>query len=190
MATEILRPNAAGDVTLTTGQFPDSTFHYDKVNEAVADEDETYVYDIDGSAAYRDLYHLPAHSGSGTINFIKVYARCREVSEEGYATIYIKTGGTEYNSAAMPVTVSYANYSHQWNDNPQTEVAWTWDNIDALQIGIGIPNAAAVQARCTQVWVEIDYTPVGWTGKISGVTNPAKIMGVLVANIKSVKGVE
>lgn len=37
----------------------------------------------------------------------------------------------------------------------------------------------------------IDYTPPpGWTGKISGVTNPAKIMGVDVANIKSVKGVE
>lgn len=32
-------------------------------------------------------------------------------------------------------------------------------------------------------------TPVGWTGKISGVTNPAKIMGVDVANIAKVKGV-
>lgn len=31
--------------------------------------------------------------------------------------------------------------------------------------------------------------PVGWTGKISGVTNPAKIMGVEVANIAKVKGV-
>lgn len=32
-------------------------------------------------------------------------------------------------------------------------------------------------------------TPPGWTGKISGVTNPAKIMGVEVANIAKVKGV-
>ncbi|GAH95247.1 unnamed protein product, partial [marine sediment metagenome] len=31
--------------------------------------------------------------------------------------------------------------------------------------------------------------PCGWTGKISGVTNPAKIMGVDVANIAKVKGV-
>lgn len=30
---------------------------------------------------------------------------------------------------------------------------------------------------------------VGWTGKVSGVTNPAKIMGVDVANIAKVKGV-
>lgn len=39
--------------------------------------------------------------------------------------------------------------------------------------------------------LEITYTipPPGWTGKISGVTNPAKIMGVDVANIAKVKGV-
>jgi len=35
----------------------------------------------------------------------------------------------------------------------------------------------------------IEEVPVGWTGKISGVTNPAKIMGVDVANIAKVKGV-
>lgn len=35
------------------------------------------------------------------------------------------------------------------------------------------------------------YFPVpGWTGKISGVTNPAKIMGIDVADIAKVKGVE
>lgn len=31
--------------------------------------------------------------------------------------------------------------------------------------------------------------PAGWTGKISGVTNPAKIMGVAVGSIAKVKGV-
>ncbi|MBA7586770.1 hypothetical protein ES708_28775 [subsurface metagenome] len=32
-------------------------------------------------------------------------------------------------------------------------------------------------------------TPPGWTGKVSGVTNPAKVMGVDIANIAKVKGV-
>lgn len=35
----------------------------------------------------------------------------------------------------------------------------------------------------------ITMATAGWTGKISGVTNPAKIMGVPVANIAKVKGV-
>lgn len=31
--------------------------------------------------------------------------------------------------------------------------------------------------------------PLGWSGKVSGVTDPAKVMGVTKANIKKVKGV-
>lgn len=39
-------------------------------------------------------------------------------------------------------------------------------------------------------FVEVDLIPpVGWTGKISGVTDPAEVMGVAVANIAEVKGV-
>ena len=33
------------------------------------------------------------------------------------------------------------------------------------------------------------YSPAGWTGKISGVTNPAEVAGVAAANIAKVKGV-
>lgn len=35
----------------------------------------------------------------------------------------------------------------------------------------------------------VNYTLTGWSGKISGVTNPAKVMGVDKANIAKVKGV-
>jgi len=35
----------------------------------------------------------------------------------------------------------------------------------------------------------LQLAAAGWTGIISGVTNPAAIMGVAVANIASVKGV-
>jgi len=35
----------------------------------------------------------------------------------------------------------------------------------------------------------VQYNPGGWSGKIAGVTNPAKIAGVDVANIAKVKGV-
>ena len=33
-------------------------------------------------------------------------------------------------------------------------------------------------------------TPAGWSGKVAGVTDPAKVLGVAKANIKSVMGVE
>ena len=37
---------------------------------------------------------------------------------------------------------------------------------------------------------QVEFTePVGWTGKICGVTNPAKVNGVAVVDITSVMGV-
>jgi len=35
----------------------------------------------------------------------------------------------------------------------------------------------------------VEYTPTGWQGKISGITDPAKIMGIPVADIAKVKGI-
>jgi len=48
-------------------------------------------------------------------------------------------------------------------------------------------TASSTQDGYFQEWG--DLPPSGWAGKISGVTNPAKIMGVGAANIAKVKGV-
>jgi hypothetical protein len=70
-----LRPNAAGDETNISHQSPKSGEHWDKVDEATADDDSTKVTTL--SRDYqRDLYNLPSSSGSGTINKITVYVRC------------------------------------------------------------------------------------------------------------------
>jgi len=39
------------------------------------------------------------------------------------------------------------------------------------------------------IYVNYPYVPPGWQGKISGITNPAKIMGIPVAGIVKVKGI-
>ena len=46
--------------------------------------------------------------------------------------------------------------------------------------------------KVTQVIAQVEYaiTPEGWIGKIIGVTNPAKIMGITVADISKVMGIE
>jgi len=43
--TETLRPNGAGDLTGIGYQSPSSTYHWDKVDEVIADDSTTYVYD-------------------------------------------------------------------------------------------------------------------------------------------------
>jgi len=45
--------------------------------------------------------------------------------------------------------------------NPDTGVAWTWADVDALQIGIEMRkvNVGGNYSRCTQVWAVIDVAP-------------------------------
>ena len=158
--TEILRPDATGDETNISSQLPDSGAHWDKVGEETPDGDSTYVY-TSNSAWQEDLYSIADHSaGAGTINYVKVYMECRADASPAQTSIYahIKTNEAEYNGSEETVTTSYATYSYQWDYNPQTEEAWTWDGIDALQIGVGLREPTLGQnTNCTQVYVEVSY---------------------------------
>ncbi len=198
MAVETLRPNDPGDeCNITSEAGADCPNHYQNVDEEIADEDSTYVV-YSGSGWLRDLYNIDNSSGSGTINSITVFARGRITyvgeTDQNSLKIAIKSGVTASEAEKWVDNDSYENFSNQWTTNPDDDEAWEWSDIDALQIGVALRRYASTHGwgtRCTQVYVEVDYTPVvGWTGKISGVTNPAKIMGVDVANIAKVKGVE
>jgi hypothetical protein len=173
MATEILRPNAAGDETNIANQQPTSGAHWDKVDEATPDDFTTYVYDNSQTDYKRDLYNIANHSvGSGTINFIKVYGYARgwATPDQANLKIAIKSGqgtgapDTVSESGEITTTTSWAYYSNQWNTNPKTGNAWTWDEVDTLQAGIALRRPQSGQtysSYCTQVYVEIDYGAAG-----------------------------
>ena len=174
---ETLRPNAAGDSSALTavGDSP----NYACVDESSADEDTTYVNRDYNSTAYTlDLYNLPAHSGSGVINSITIYARCRKTHDVGYAKIACKTHSATYYGSEETLGESYANYSKQYTTNPNTSSAWTWTEIDALQVGVSLkhvisgPPEMGQGTRCTQVYVEVNYTSgVSLAGTIAAISN-------------------
>ncbi len=158
---ETLRPVLAGDETAVSDQFPALGEHWDKVDEATSDGDSTYVKS-DSNAWQEDLYNIADHSaGSGNISYVKVYivAASTETPTQANTYVHIKTNGAEYNGSQETTTTSYATYSHQWDTNPQTGEAWTWDEIDALQIGVGLRRSSTVEkdTRCTQVYAEVNY---------------------------------
>jgi hypothetical protein len=169
-ATETLRPNAAGDecnIPHQTGVACPN--HYQNVDEATPDEDSTEVHTSPNETSwYRDFYNLPAHSGNGTVNFIKVYARGKSAPFDGENVglqIWVKTGGVAYYGTEIVLATSYTTYSKQWNTNPHTGLAWTWSDIDALQVGVALRDSGDfpgyIYSICTQVYVEVDYTPSG-----------------------------
>ena len=159
--TETFRPNAPGDETNISDEYPVSGEHWGLVDEETADGDSTYV-STEWWEWQEDLYNIPDHFvGSGTISYVKVYMVCKAERDPNQTSAYvhIKTNGVEYNRSENTLTTSYATYSYQWDTNPQTGNDWTWDEIDALQIGVGLRRPRTnTWTRCTQVYAEVGYS--------------------------------
>lgn len=163
---KILRPDAAGDETNTDYQFPDSGAHWEKVDEVEADDGTTYVRHVDGWA--RDLYNLPAPSMlAGTINKVTLYFRVMGYTNASAVKGAIKSNSTVTETAEKDPSTDFGSevwgtYSQEWATNPADSEAWEWADIDALQIGIALMGEVGVAtAYCTQLYIEVDYTPVG-----------------------------
>jgi hypothetical protein len=175
-----LRPNAAGDSTTWTSQYPNSTYHYDKVDEATSDDDSTYIRTnpTGTPSAKTDLYNIPdtAIPDDAVVDSITVFSRCRseDGSFPGQCKETLKTGGTGYvGDTHSSIPTGYTLYSSSWALNPKTGLAWTKTDINALQIGVIGYNGqdpdymVDYPIRCTQVYVEISYhVGAGPTGSV------------------------
>jgi len=164
MLTETLRPMGVGDATEIPSADPD-VVHWQNVDEAEADDGATTVYGepVDW---VRDLYAVENSGvGAGTISKIVVYARWNggtNSPEQNSTRICIKSGATEVNGTEyMEVGFSFITRSEEWATDPDTGEAWTWEAIDALQIGASIrrPKVGA-GPNVTQVYVVVHLMAV------------------------------
>ncbi len=74
--------------------------------------------------------------------------------------ICVKTEGAVHESSEMTIPTGWATHSNTWTTNPEVGGAWTWAQVDALQIGVSMRASIETQipTYCTQVYVEVDYT--------------------------------
>lgn len=133
----MLLPNAAGDVTQLT---PSTGANYTCVDERPHNSDTDYVEG--GTLDTYDLYNLAA-SGLVTgsiINRVWVTAVARDtVANGGKVKIGMKTEGTEYFGDDLTLTTGYLSVDGpEQLVNPQTGVAWTIAELDALQAGFKV----------------------------------------------------
>lgn len=137
------------------------------VNEGGSGNGDTdYVKNGDSALWKYDLYYLPDHtSESGTISKVTIYVRHKYSGGNlPKGRTVIKTESTEYRGSIKSLTSSYVQHNTQYANNPHGG-AWTWTQIDALQAGWdgkAYYNTFLhqwFQARCTQVYVEVDFTP-------------------------------
>ena len=156
------RPNAAGDDNAINEEEPPDEEHWGLVSENVSDGDSTYVA-CDASTWREDLYNMTDHStqtAAGTINYVDIYleAKVTDNATQDGAYVHIKTNGAEHNGPSENLTTSYESYTYGWDFNPETTTDWTWDEIDALQIGVALQRPSIGEyARCTQVYAEVGF---------------------------------
>jgi len=161
--TIILRPNADGGLTEISGGGG-----WVDIDEATADDDSSYVSSSQSQftmLSRTELFGLTNPAGSvGTIASITVYARAKETAPAGRLGIGLQLPN-DGESTLYNLTSSYANYSHTSTTSPTTGVAWTWEELDALQAGlvhtVQIP-ATSSTIRTTQMYVEVTYTLSDW----------------------------
>ena len=93
-----------------------------------------------------------------------------------------ETGSGSFDSPEIK-TLAQDRFDGSHNSGDDMAFSWIADQPN----GQNFQEFDADDAELTLV-----YTPAaaGWTGIINGITNPAKINGIAVANIKSVMGVE
>ncbi len=77
------------------------------------------------------------------------------------AYIVCRTHNTDYFSSDLEIDMSWATYYQDHSVNPNTGQPWTWAEINALQAGIKLTGEEGEEPECTQVYVEVTYTPSG-----------------------------
>jgi hypothetical protein len=153
----ILRPNGPGSLT-QLGHYGD-TANWKCVDDVTPDDDASYV-DKWGSSAFYDLYTLSDFTGNGIINNITIKIRCDYEGTEGWAYPQIRVDGVTYGGGEMHLEDWWDTYSYTWAKNPKTNLNWTPNDLNALEAGVGLYGQDRSTARCTQVYIVVDYTPV------------------------------
>jgi hypothetical protein len=162
-----IRPNAVGRSTqLTKGPPAGPAANYMCVDDVAQNGDADYVFSDNQATYINDTYNLTNHAAeSGNITFIKIYLCGRDYAIGGGGTDntmkpVIYTNNTYYESdTEVALTNSYAasNWTHAIN--PVTSNAWTWTEIDDLEVGVALKGQVNQYTNCTQVYVEVVYIP-------------------------------
>ena len=152
-----LRPNGQ---TGQTSLKPSSSSNWQCVDETTSDEDSSYVYTTSGSSK-TDLYEMQDSSiGYGKVYSVTVWIRCKRPSGTGYAWTALRTYSTSYYGTQILLTGSYVNYSTTYNTNPNTHKAWTWTEVNSIQVGVSLQKSGgSADMRCTQVWLDVHWGP-------------------------------
>ncbi|MHA2096193.1 MAG: DUF2341 domain-containing protein, partial [Candidatus Hodarchaeales archaeon] len=156
-----LRPNGVGHVTFLS--VSGATDNYEAVDEVNYDT-STYVYRIQSGGFWGVDYYQTENApiiSDSAINSVTIKFRGIKNAGAGmWGRTQIYTYSQYINGDEPSLGSSYANvYSQEYLTNPYTGEAWTWTEINDMEIGVGLKGfMVADEGRVTQLWAEVNYT--------------------------------
>ncbi|MFH1801685.1 MAG: hypothetical protein ABH804_02530 [archaeon] len=166
--TATLRPDAVGSSTNLVS-VPTGTANWQAVDDVTSDGDLTYVRGPSTTVITYDLYNISNLSSTpASIKKVTVYIVVRATTQcQGLcqARTELRTNGVDYHGTTITLSgTAYTIYSTEYINNPSTGQPWTEDEINALQVGVGLKSnrdSNNWRARATQVYAIVEYTD--WT---------------------------
>jgi len=134
----LLRPNGNGNSSQLTGSDGDQADNYQLVNETPA-ENSDYV---EGAAAgLRDTYamedtaaEMPANAEIKHVDVVTL-AHSLSVGSDAMRGV-VRTGGSDHLSSPQTLRSSFGPHRFGFPLNPDTGLAWTPEELDAVEAGI------------------------------------------------------
>ena len=157
--TEILRPNAAGDASLHTAN--GAATEWECVDEATSDGDTTYVSQID-TAEVVSYYNLQATAlTTETVDSVDCQHRSRgDGTTGGRSRGGVRLSSVDTAGALRSPADAYTLFEDAALARPGGG-SWAVGDLNALQVYMGLRiqiAAGSSETRCTQIYVEINYT--------------------------------
>lgn len=130
-----LIPNGAGALTQITNVVGAAT-HWQAVDEDPPNGLTDYIWGDDIDLNNVDLYDLTNFTpGNGGIQRVIVDSRMASDVAGGTIQLALRTQSTNYFSGTKTLTTSFIRYINEYLTNPNTGVAWTVADLQALQVG-------------------------------------------------------
>lgn len=135
---------------------------YQCVDELVMNEFTDYLVDASTSrkCSFFDVTDHTPVANSSNPQYVKIGAWYSYQYTDVNMTIYVYTHGTRYGSQCVDCGGGgWRYYSYTWWTNPNTGAQWTWDEVNAMEIGTGL--TASGNNYVTQLYAQVRYTPGG-----------------------------
>jgi hypothetical protein len=114
------------------------------------------------STTNKDTENLADTSQTGTITSVTGYIRCMAfgASSVEKAVIVWRTHSTNYEGVSITISrVTFTTYSQARDVNPFTSAAWTWTEVNALELGIrAYALGSTEEIDCSEFWIVVNYT--------------------------------